>query len=241
MNARSSVSIAVAVASTWLLPAVAHAQSGFIRTGGTPMRQPQPQPAPEAQPAASTGVEVQTNTGGVVAAPGAAADVAWEERTVRYAGGPIPPGAQLEERVNGPMVGGGAAAVVVGYLVGLYGMNIRPLAAVPVVGPILAIANVSAPVDPITGNVEVTSGGQIALWILSEVLQLGGTALFTAGMFMPKRSLVYDALVNAPGPGGYTPMRRGLYGMRRDRSPRWTIIPAAPEAVAGASLVVTTF
>jgi hypothetical protein len=53
---------------------------------------------------------------------------------------------------------------------------------------------------------------------------------------------VYDAPVTAPpAPGSYTPMRRGIYGMRRDRRARWMIVPGAPDAVAGASLVVTSF
>jgi hypothetical protein len=243
MNARVGVSIAATVASLSLIPGAAHAQSGFVRRAEPSTAQPQSQPVTHEQAAVSGGAaEVQANAGAAIAAPGAAADVAWEERTVRYTGGPIPPGAQLEERVNGPMVGGGAGAIVVGYLVGLYGMDARPLAAVPIVGPILAISGVAAPVDPITMNTQATSGGQIAVWVLSEVLQLGGAALFTLGLFMPKRSLVYDAPVTAPAaPGTITPAGRGLYGMRRERRARWAVVPAAPDSVAGATLVITAF
>ena len=111
------------------------------------------------------------------------------------------------------------------------------------VGGILAIAGVAAPNEPGTSSPLRISGGNIALWVISEVLQAGGVALFTAGLFMPKRSLVYDAPVNAPPPpGSVVPARRGYYGrVQRSRAPQWMIVPSAPDTVAGASLVVTTF
>ena len=204
----------------------------------------QSQPVAAEQPTgANATVAVRAGAVAPMAPPGAAADVAWEERTVRYTGGPIPPGAQLEERVNGPMVGGGAAAIVVGYALSFYGISARPIAAVTVAGPILAIAGVAAPIDSNGLRVQVT-GGNIALWVVSEVLQLGGAALFTAGLFMPKRTLVYDAPANAPRDPNAVPApgtRRGWYGMRRSQPVRWAVTPGAPDATAGVSLTITNF
>ncbi|MEI8259705.1 MAG: hypothetical protein WCJ30_28905 [Deltaproteobacteria bacterium] len=190
-------------------PSVASAQSQFVRTGnGTVSAGAQVQVAPGAD-AASAGQR------------GGAADVPWEERSVEYHGGAIPPGAQLDERTNGGMVGGGATAMVIGYLVSLAGL---PYGAVPIVGPLLVIGGVN-PTPP--------TGTGIAAMVFSEVLQLGGIALFTAGLFFPRRTLVYDTPVTAPRTGAMTGTRA--------HPVRWSVMPAAPGATFGLSLVVVNF
>ncbi len=189
-------------------PAIASAQSQFIRNRNDTV---------------SAGAQVQVAPaadGTATAQEGGVADVPWEERTVAYHGGAIPPGAQLDERTNGTMVGWGAAAMVGGYLLGFVAL---PYGAVPIVGPILVIGGT---------NGTAPSGGVIAAMVISEVLQLGGIALFTAGLFMPRRTLVYDAPVNAPHPA----MSR-----MRAHPVRWAVLPAAPDATVGVSLSVVNF
>jgi len=218
MNARLAMSCSGALLAATLVPAMSFAQSGFVRADATATQGAGSVQAP------MVGATVSVET------PGATADVPWEERTAPYHGGAVPPGAQIDERINGTMVGGGAAAIVVGYLCSLAALGHRPVGVVPLVGPVLALGGIGDPTDP---AYELT-GGNVAFLVVSEILQVGGAALFTAGLFLPRRTLVYDAPVNAPPPGTFG-------ALPRSHRVRWAITPGAPGAVAGLSLTVAHF
>lgn len=159
----------------------------------------------------------------VVAAPDV--DLAWETRRVPYLGGPIRPGAQLDAR-HGPLVGWGAAALVVGYVLNLavlydvpndqYGDR-RPYALIPLVGSWFAATNAFGG--------DLWSDGLTGLMIVNGVLQAGGLLFLVIGLMTPEQELVFDAPVGQPSPFD---------------SYQVSLVPSAPGAdIGGLSLRVT--
>ncbi len=142
-------------------------------------------------------------------------DVQWESRTIPHSGGPVRPGAELDGSVN-PLAWIGGIAFVGGYAVSIYPATARAEAAIPIVGPWLAIS------DQLTWN--GFSDVDRALCVVAGILQPVGLAVGIFGLLTPHLRLVFTAPVGQPSPNETT------YSM--------TIVPAAPGADAGLSLRV---
>jgi hypothetical protein len=197
-NARA----ALTVLATLPLPAIAHAQ-----VLGAPL----PEGGPAVIAPASNGVVMEAS------APAVQDDVPWHETSAPYQGGPIRPGAQLDERMNVPFVSGGTIAIVVGLVLKAYGGGFanEPISLVPLVGPFVAGANAASTANDATNDISSTA----AYYYIAGALEVLGTAALTYGLLFPRRTLVYAE-----------PARRG-FGMTM------AMAPGAPGAAMGASLV----
>lgn len=147
-------------------------------------------------------------------------DVEWEERRVSYGGGPIRPGGQLEGSTSGFVwlgVGGFAGGFVLSTLIGV--ANDRSYAAIPLVGPWMAVGNAF-------GDREPWPSGAIAATVIGGLLQPAGIAFFIGGLLSPNLYVVYDAPVGRPSPFEAARLR-------------WA--PGAPGAEVGVSLALEVF
>ena len=137
---------------------------------------------------ASVTASAQVYPGGLQAVPDAAPDdVAWETVREPYYGGPVRPGAELDAYPGGLTLPG-ALGLVLGYGLSFAAIESRPISVVPIVGPWLALANVTEE------RAAFDDGVGVALAI-GGVLQPLGIAALVIGLAIPDVYLVFDAPV----------------------------------------------
>ncbi|MEC7523056.1 MAG: hypothetical protein VYE22_24475 [Myxococcota bacterium] len=167
---------------------------------------------------ASAQVEIQASaTVEAMPAAGGRDDVQWEERRDRYFGGPVRPGAQVDGSIS-PFVWMGVGGFAGGYVLTLLYAGGQEIAAVPIVGPWLAIANVSGG-QPLEGT-------GTALMVIGGLLQPAGIVFGVYGLLNPDLFLVYDAPVGQASPFETAAVR---------------LLPGAPGADLGATVQLETF
>jgi hypothetical protein len=142
-------------------------------------------------------------------------DVQWEVRTMPYSGGPVRPGAELDGTLNALSWIGGVGFIA-GYAISIYPATQRPEAAIPFVGPWLAMS------DQLTWN--GFSDLDVALCVVAGILQPAGIVVGILGLLNPHMTLVYTAPIGEPSPNDT------IYSMR--------LLPTAPGADAGITLAV---
>ena len=211
--------------------ALAQAPQPATPTAPSPWR---PQSPPATSPVAPQGQVVYVEAYPVAAYPAPSYYGAPPPRrrsvAVDYEGGPIPPGAVLRTR---PMIWAivtGASVLGVSWIWSAFIVMACPITTysyawtygsrcpagmnwlyLPVVGPFAALS------DPAIVN-------ERPLYILDGVLQVAGLVTLVAGAATQRRQLVMYS-----------------HGRSHPQERQWTVLPAAPGAIAGVSLVVTSF
>jgi len=152
-------------------------------------------------------------------------------RVEDFHGGPIPPGVGLRtERRIGLIIAGGTIFLGL-YFVGYYAVTLCPTASFALYSTgssafasCLAMFWLYIPaVGPFIALTDrnLPYPGLVAL---DGILQTGGLALMIAGVALERRQLLYYA-----------------EGPRPPRHPRWGVLPMAPGATAGVSVVLSDF
>lgn len=163
----------------------------------------------------ATFVAVLCSTQTISAQTGTTDDVEWETRSIRYEGGPVRPGAEVEGSLSvWTWIGGGA--FIGGYAISLYGASIRGYSAIPFVGPWIAA---------FASENDRWGGVDTAFAIISGVLQPAGLVVMIYGLLNPSLRLVFDAPIGGPSP----------------HETRFSVLPAASGADVGATLSVRWF
>lgn len=211
-----------------LIPTRAHAQtaevSGSVQIGAVaPAQQPvnaQSQPVAQPQP-----VYVQQPVNGPPPQPMYVQPYGYGARTrvVPYAGGPIPPGAQLRPQSNrGLLVGGGIVFGVtygISLIAGALCIDFRCpngwTLLVPIVGPVVAGASAYG----------ASVATEIMLGVFDGVAQAAGLTMLIIGAVSHRQELVMSAEHRPRRPSGL----------------QWALIPSAPGAHLGLSLGITNF
>lgn len=146
------------------------------------------------------------------------------QRVVPYSGGPIPPGAHIEERGVPGLTIAGSITFGIFYGASLFtgvlctgsscGSSGLGWLMVPVAGPIIALA----------GYPQTEEGAR--LLVLDTIFQAAGAGMLIAGVAARHQVLVYDSVAR-------TRPRRGIAD--------WALTPGAPGTPAGLSLAFTHF
>jgi hypothetical protein len=152
----------------------------------------------------------------------------YPRRPIPYNGGPVPPGATVEDRPNIALIATGGAIFGASWLFSVFAATIGDAGCgsgcvnrahdwlyLPAIGPFLTAATMSS-----------TLSGLIPLLVFDGLVQSGGLTLLIIGVATHRRMLVY------PGYGST---------QTHSRLAQWSLAPGAPGAPAGLSFSLTHF